>query len=405
MSFTLTEGDGAGVINITLYDLTGAVEHAIYESASPETGVAGGTFSFGYLNGKRSQTYSFDIESYQPAFVGNAFMISINATTLLSPFISNNPYSGTVMDVLQKMADNHNMTLKVDPPFGTEFMQDIGYTDVDTTAATEMVHTKWVNDSDAEFINRLLQWARDAEGKGGYKYAIIDGGDGKAVLNINKAKESSSGDFKYIVQDEESVVVAWRPEINFSSVVNGQNDVQSNSIQRMSGDPAKNIAQQSNTKPFQSSSFGLPNSPQLKATPPKKDAEESQYWGQNLPKEATDNSVRNRPAASSSPGAGFNPFLNSHLWAWADTYQATLTILGDPDVVPTMQNGSVALCDVTCYWPTNYAQKQSKQLHYTSGLYEIESVTHSIHAGEYLTTLSLSRASSETPAGAESEDG
>jgi hypothetical protein len=400
VDFTLKLG-GAPEVTFTLFSEDGSVEAAIYQSRDPQTKVPGGTFQFGYLNGKKSPNYTFQIASYHPTFVGNAFMITIVGTTLMSPLISSNTYTGTLKEVLDQFCKNHNnMTLNIDPPFGTEHMTSVGYTDVDSTAPSEMVHTSAINDSDISFLKRILPYARDVNGGGGYNWHISDDGQGQSTLSITKAKNGSAN-FKYIVQDKNSVVRSWSPSINFDGIIKNQNDAQQNATQRFSGYENTTCANQAVTDSLQEK-FELPYSNDVKASPVSEDPTQLQYQGTaNAPPAITNATSRTRGGASTDSGAGINPFLNSHLWEWMSSYEATLEIDGDPDVVPTLTQGSTALCDVTCYWPTNYKQKQSKQLHYTSGLYQIVDVVHHISAGNYSTTLSLSRAASNIPEGAE----
>ena len=77
------------------------------------------------------------------------------------------------------------------------------------------------------------------------------------------------------------------------------------------------------------------------------------------------------------------------------TIRRSLTILGDPTVFPGR------LCTVNFRLPTTLADPRQPvrsrgtdadiPLHYTSGVYFIESVTHTVSVGIYTTTLNLRR--------------
>jgi hypothetical protein len=387
-------------VRFTLFDVMGGeVEYALWNSRDPVTGIAGGTFRFGYLDGKQSREYNFQVEHILPAFVGNAYQVTVIGTTLLTPMISNNMVSGTVEEILQELADIHDMDLMINPPLGESYMMDKGYNDQGSTAPREMTHHKWSDETDGAYIETILQWARDQQGKGGYRYYITNNDSGRAVLNISKP-ENNSAEWTFTVQDKKSTVLAWLPEVDFSSVVANANDVQKNCYQRFTGDDMKFVMNQSATQDLQET-FGLNNSAKVKSVPSKGDPDQLVYTNSDqMPDDVTGSCVRSRFGASSSAMGGINPFLNSHLWAWMDSYNATLLVEGDPDLAPSLHDGRLGLCDVNCYWPTNYDNENvfsSEDLHYTSGRYLVEEVEHIIRAGSYTSRLKLTRACSEIP--------
>jgi len=317
---------------------------------------------------------------------------------LLTPMLSTNQCSGTIMECLEKICEFHNFDLKINPEFGTEYMLDVGSNDSNSTAKKEMIHMKFAQETDLAFIEELLKYARDAEGKGGYRYAITSGSGGSPTLDITKAKNVSSH-YTYEVQAKDSVVVSWRPEVNFSGAVFGANDVQENSYQNITGDEQKFVCQQQVTKDFQET-FGESNSTTVKSVPTKEKADKMVYTGgsENFPESVTGSAIRKRPGTSCSPFGGVNPLLNDHLCEWMDSQNATLTILGDPEVKMMQPDGSMTLVEVKCYWPIGPKNKHDgKSLHYTSGLYQCDKVEHTIAAGTYLTTLYLSRAAGGLP--------
>lgn len=405
MEFTFTLDESPSV-SFTLFDITGGkVEPQIFQARDPVTKIPGGTFRFGYLNGKQSQTWNFQLESYKPVFMGNAFAITVTGATLLTPMISTNQNSGTVKEILEKFCQNHKMKLNITPELGVAYMQDVGYADSGSTGLCEMTHHKWIDESDLSYIARILQWARDSEGKGGYRFFITNDDDGQNILNICRP-QNMTPKYKYTVQAADSVVVSWEPDVSFSNIMGNTNDVHQNSYQRFTGDEQKVVLQQSITKKYQEL-FGKQESTQIKAVPDKPEANDIVYWDTaSMPDSVTGSATRSRTGPSASPYAGINPFLNSHLVSWMDSWNARLTILGDPDVMPSLADGNMNLCEVNCFYPVNYQNDSfgAQQKHYTSGIYLIEQVTHIIREGSYLTILDLTRAAADTPEAPETDE-
>lgn len=388
----------------TLYDITGySVEQAIWNSLDPVTQIPGGTLRFGYLNGgKQSGDIGFSVESYERHFENNAYSITVYATATMSPMLSTNQMSGTVKEILQKMAENHALELRVVPEFGTEHMMEVGTNSSKSTAKREMRHMKWADETDLAYIERVLAFARDGEGKGGYRYFITSGEGGKPVLNITKAKNGSAN-WEFKVQSKDTTVITWKPDVSFSAGMFGTNDIQMNCTQSLTGDEQKIVCQQQNTKQFQET-FGKENSTNVKSVPTKEKADRLIYSGgsENFPESVTGSAIRIRPGASASPYAGINPTLNSHLLEWSNSMTAELVILGDPEIKPIDDNGNINLVDVTCYSPKNYRTKyDGTTLDYSSGLYQCTKVVHAIDAGSFITTLFLERSCNDRPEAAE----
>lgn len=390
----------------TLYEISAYdVEPAIWNSLDPNTEIAGGTLRFGYLNGgKQSGEIGFAVESYQRTFENNAYAITIYATATMSPMLSSNQMSGTIKEILEKMTENHSMELKVTPEFGTEYMLEVGANDSKSTAKREMRHMKCADETDLAYIERVLEFARDGEGKGGYRYFITSGENGKPVMNITKAKNGfASWEFK--VQSKDTTVITWKPDVSFSAGMFGSNDIHMNCVQSLTGDEQKIVCQQQNTKQFQET-FGKENSTNVKSVPTKEKADRLIYSGgsENFPEPVTGSAIRIRPGASASPFAGINPTLNSHLLEWSNSMTAELVILGDPEIKPIADNGNINLIDVTCYSPKNYRTKyDGTTLDYSSGLYQCTKVVHNIDAGSFITTLFLERSCNDRPEAAEEE--
>lgn len=393
-------------VHFTLLDVTGyEVEPALHQSRNPDTGIATGTFRFGYLNGgKQSKEWTFEVQNVMPKFIGDHFEIDVIGTICLTPMVSTNQLSGTLREILERVSEIHGMELKILPEFGTEYMMDVGYNDSKSTAMREMVHHKLADETDMAYVERILEFARDGEGKGGYRYFIISGKDGRPMLAITKAKNAGPN-YEYRVQDKESVVLKWEPEISYSGAVLGANDMHINSYQRITGDEHKVVCQQQNTGEFQEK-FGEVNSASIKSVPTKEKADKIIYTSgsENMPESVTGSAIRARAGSSCSSYAGINPALNDHLWEWMDSQSAVLTILGDPEIVPIQDDGNMTLVDVTCYLPIGPKNKSDlRQKHYTSGLYQCDRVEHLIAPGMFETVLYLSRACGGVPEAGEEE--
>lgn len=404
-----SSSDGSSV-KITLFDVTGTqVENAIWNSRDPVSGIAGGTFQFGYLGKqpKISNEYQFQLESWHPQFSANSFTVTLIGNVILSPMASTNQVSGTMEECLNELTKFHNMQLNINPPFGIDFMKDTGYTNKDSTALTEMQHIKWINETDWAFINRLLKWARDQQGKGGY-LAYLSTNNGQATLNIVRP-QNTSPDMTFTVQERDSTVISWQPTLDFTSAIFGANDLQQNGYQRGTGDTQKIVCDQNVTKPFQANLNGTDSAPVIKSLPANQSSPDQLVYtnSENMPSNVTGSAIRSRPGASSSSYAGVNPVLNESLKAQLQGTSATLVILGDPSIDPILgqQNSQqIQLVEVKCFYPHNYytgnvtaPTPTGQELHYTSGTYLLDGVKHMIKAGEYQTILSLTRDDVPTP--------
>ena len=390
---------GVAEVEFTLKDLTGTqVEQHLWDAVDKNVALPKGKFQFGYLNGAQSPLFEFFIDDFIPVFSGNSFVITVvGSCPTLSPFLSNNQFSGTIQEILEKFCKVHSLELKVDPPFGASHMMDAGYNDNKSTTKTEMRHHKWANESDAGYLERILLFARDGEGKGGYNWNIGQDKDGKQTLSVFRP-QNRGADLEYTVQDKDTVVIDWKPDISFTKVIWGQNDVMHHSYSRITGDEMKSVEQQHLTEPYQET-FGYPNSVKPKSTPTHDKADKRVHFNtETMPDSVTGSNVRAFVGASVSPFAGLNPSLNRHLRSWMQGFTATLTVLGDPSVGLMSESGGIQLVDVTCFWPLNYLnQYTGKRLHYSSGTYILEEVEHVIQAGSFITVLHLFRANSPTP--------
>jgi hypothetical protein len=254
-----------------------------------------------------------------------------------------------------------------------------------------------INDSDQAKISKLLSWCRDSTGKGGYR-CFIANKNGQKTMSITKGTPGT-GNYQYTYQKDTSVVIAWKPELNFIVNIAGASNAQHKGVQRVTGDHTTVVLQRPLTDPFQNTQPSETVYPNVLPSPtPSAPASNMIYVGDPIPPEVTGASVRSKPMASMSPGAGLNPLLNESLNSQLQGIKATLVIQGDPAITPTGLSTSQASVDMTCYWPVNYNTNDGGQLrHYSSGTYIIEEVVQSIGPGSFTTTLSLLRAGMPDP--------
>lgn len=389
--------DGLARVEFDVFDVTGAdIEPEIWRSIDPNTGVPTGYFEFGFIGGKRSDRYQFQIDEYIPESWNNGYMIKIKGfCPTYTPIMSNNQLSGTLEDVIKEFCEIHRLDYKIDPPFGPTYMKDVGYNDNKNTELMEMRHHKWVNETDMAYLERILSWARDQEGKGGYRWHISPEGDNNGTLCITLPKNQGTK-HKYVVQDKDTVVIKWSPVVSFNAAAFGANDIQQVQYERSTGDELKVVNQQQLTERYQCTG-GLPNSAKVKSLPSKEDADKQVYTNtENMPQNVT-SAIRIRPGASVSAKAGTNPTINAHLLTWMNSFTGTLHILGDPGLKLNM-DGSRLLVDIVNYWPVNPQNRNApRKIHYTSGIYWVYEIRHTISDAGFETYLEVERANSETP--------
>lgn len=390
IDFNLTiERGGSSNFEMTLFDWTGyEVEPNIWRSRDPITGIPGGTFSFGY-KGKAdvaSDELSFQLASYGVKWNKGDFTVNMVGTSLLTPLISSNQYNGTIPTLLQDWCNIHGCTLNISPDLGTEYMQEIGVNNSNTTKRREMRHSKYMDESDWAYILRIVSFCRDKSGKGGYAASLSSKG-GQPTLNITRPDENSSPS-RYIIQDADTNVVNWEPNIDFAGCVWDANDFQVNTHQALTGDQQKMVFQPGVTKQYQITD-GNAITPLTRSLPQKLDADKIVYFcSEAMQQQVKSSATRMRTGGQISPLAGMNPHLDSHLKTWLMANNAELTIIGDPTILETGVK-----VEVVFDYPKNLSIKSlAGQPHYSGGEFYIDTIHHSNHTGEFLTTLSLQRA-------------
>ena len=392
-------------VTIQLFDETGFwVEPALWSSAQTGIGGApGGYFQFGYQgkNPHKSQVYQFSAASIKPVKQDNSYVITIVGSLCQSIHTSANSINGTLKECLMQFAKIHNLQLNVVPEFEPHYMRDGGVTDSDSTALSERIFNKWMNESDWSFINRIIKWGRDANDNAGYKVSITSV-NSTQMLNVSRTQTGSiAPDLKFVVEAPDTTVISWSPDIDLLSAITGANANHQNSYQPSSGQEQKFVTDPALTQQLQAPLPGQMFLPVISPLPAQSQQPDSGYYADatQMPAAVTGAAIRARPGSTSSGYAGRSKFQTDQLNSTLAGMSATLVILGDPTIDPNdPSNFQVQYVEVTDYYPVNYITgSTAQQLHYSSGIYRIESVHHVISSEGYQTTLELTRMSMPQP--------
>lgn len=391
MLLTLPTKDEAPTVVFTLFDEAASeIEPYLWDSADPATGMPGGTFSFGYKGTANieSKKYSFTVQDVVPMFTNNAFIVTVYAfITSATPITSSNTLCGTVEEIIDKFCEIHKLEKKIEPAFSKEKMMDIGKTGRNTTEKQELKFVKSVTETDLRFLNRVLTYAVDSEGKPGYFARLYDN-DGTKELKIIKVRDTSA-DYQYVVQKDSSVVIDWRPKVSYCPV-RDEADTQVNGMQKFTGYTHKQALNQAVSKDRQTL-FGKDVYQVLGSLPEKEPpSKEHHICSESMEDSVTNGAIRQRGSSSRTPFGGSFPAFFAHINKWMDLNSAELIVAGDPDVDSVMEQ-AVTLVDVDFRIPINYFNKDNRDRHYTSGIYPVDCVVHEVQAGQYRTMYSLGR--------------
>lgn len=389
MTFIQEVSSNLNKLDVRLLDASGAdVEPEILNSLN-DLGFFEGHFQFGYMQprGIKSPRWTFQLDYYTPQFEPpNGFTIQLEGLTNMGMAVSNNKVSGTVEEVIKKMADIHfDGKYQITQPLSTDFMLETGYLDQDTTELREMKHTKMMTESDWNYVSRILMFARDQNGIGGYT-ASEQMINGQRTLLIQRPLDPNQIEWTYDDQAKECVIKRWQPSIKVgSALVEGLNNHHINSIQPISGNTQKLVHDQQIIKDFQV--YDVPPSDNPPTSTPKQDPADKLLYtcSETCPDNVTKNSVRSRVGYGSiSPHAGSNVPLYDTLDAWNFCHEGQLILLGDPTIYPGVN------IDLKIHYPQNLKNKKfAGKLHYTSGVWYIDRVTHTIMPGSYLSVLDV----------------
>lgn len=373
---------------LTFYDETGfEVEPYLWMAAKDNpSGIPKGSLKWGFTQpDKASPEYPLEAASYSVKFRKNAFALNLHGTLSMGPLLSTNQVHGTVKEICEKIAEMHELDLDINPKFDPTKMMDAGYIDIDETQSRELRHCKLAHENDWRYLQRVLEYALDQEGKGNYRAFITYGNSGsKPLLKIYRPNESNV-DLTYDLSDPESTVIEFDPDVNFANVY-GAFDSQFNGYQRLTGDTCKGVYQPQLTKDYQVT-FGKDTYPMVKASPVQGDASNIiQFNSETIEDCVKSHAMRSRTGGSAGT---MNRSLNQHLREAAGLYTARLQVIGDPTIKPPLN------VEMKVFYPINYRNKFGKAEHYTSGIYMCNEVHHEIRLGSYVTTLYLERAGSD----------
>lgn len=375
-------------INMTFFDQSGEeIEPYIWKSAQMnEEGMARGTLRWGVLGDtiQVSDVYPFEAPDYVIDVQDNCFALRIVAAMAMGPHMSVGKLHGTVEEIIDDFCSVHGYQKKIDPAFGINYMLDVGYIGKDTTDKRELQYQKAADEPDWAFLRRIIPFARDGENRGGYRIMEDVDKDGQKMLRIYRPDDSDA-DYVFKVQDPDSTVIRWKPNINFTAVTWGASGNHWNYIQRGTGNLAK-VTPAPNLTFDQQTTFGYRYYPKVRSLPIQPDPSQLHHMNsESMEKPVVSGCIRGRNKGTSSAYA-CGPEIHQQLIEWSQFFGAELTVLGDPAIKPGRN------CRVDFYYPFNYkeASTEGKQ-HYSAGMYHIDEVVHSISGGLYETTLLLSR--------------
>lgn len=399
MSFNLKETNmmGMGTLTFVTFDDTGFDVEPHFWLAKDENkgGVPIGRVRWGYTaqNGENlSDWRTFQLSNYNVSILDNFFTLTASGNlTAATPVMGCNQYTGTLNEVLKKFAEVHQYALEINPSIDdskTKSPDQAGGT-------TEYKTAKFIKtneETDLFFVQRLIPYAMSADGKTGYVLSFVTEDDTEK-MKVMLPENASSGN-TYTVQDKDSVVIEWNPNISFTpTMVLGADQIIINSTNPVTGEEQKFVHDIRLTR-TKGSELGAPDiMPDSKAYPKKADPTQvKQYCSENMEEAVKSRGLRVQKGPSFDPVTGYNKTLSDHLAQALMNNTATLKILGDPFFVPNTK------IEVIFYYPHSFRfpEAAGTRKHYTSGTYFCREVEHEIVNGLYTTILTLSRFGVET---------
>ena len=211
-----------GRFTCTLFDDTGyAVEPHLWSEAS--SGVPGGFLQWGYKgeNNTSSGRIPCLVESYKPVIGRNYFSLALEGklTDVPSDYNSGG-FNGTLERVVEEFGSKYNLTLDLKDPVSSSSL--LGFSQDKTTEMREKEFHKQATETDTAFLARILEryGISKASDKVGY-WAMVsadDDGTGGTSLRLRLTnREFAQNKYEWTVQDPDSVVIEWSPELNFIS--------------------------------------------------------------------------------------------------------------------------------------------------------------------------------------------
>lgn len=399
LSFELKFGGNnkLGLAVITLFDEVGLeVEPYIWAERVRGTKVVEGTFKFGYTvpEGIESEEYTFHLHNYRPRYKDRTWSHTLYCfVTSLEVAMSSNQYCGTLEEIIDKMCSNYNWQKQINPPFGKEYMLDAGGNDKDTTEPSERRFISPNTESDWRGLTRLLYYARDKNGKSGYR-AVVQDVDGAPTLVITRGGKNAKADYFYDLDDPDSTVLDWDPDVNFVECFNGT-DTTFLGSQPSTGYPTRSVMAHEVTRDqledFGQNTYQTVRGVRQDGADPKPPDRSYYTCPETAPQDIMQGATRYRQSPARSPWAGDHAALYSHISSWMAMNTATLEVLGDPRITILPKQNAIATVELAIKTPITYFNTTEKIDHYTAGLWEVREVTHRLALGQYTTIYGLQR--------------
>jgi len=406
MRVVLLSDSGVGNWSANLYDQTGfEVEPYIWAARDNDgKGLCTGQLRFGYTASNRggveprmSRWYNVILDSYSVDVRHTGFEIQCKGqVTFATQILSSNQYNGTYRECLDRFTAIHGYDIVEIPPVDAMSLRELDSTGK-TTEYRDKIFSKTLEENDHLFITRMVtQATKTPDGKSGYRVSFMTGPTGRDTMYIVIPEQAGSiGTYSYDVQSKASVVIDWKPEVNFSTMTSilDKDNVVVNGTQAFTGRTQKQYLNQQLTAPFQSNLDGNDINQNLEADPPEAEPKQMLYHDQEtMPPNVTSRGIRVRRGTTGNNTTDLTTSLSRLLTMAMAGQKATLIILGDPEIVACTH------CSVNFRYPNSPMNAASiPPLHYTSGKYFVEEVTHEIIGGRYTTELRMIRPSGTSP--------
>lgn len=372
---------------VVLLDDTGCDVEPYIWSSMAGGGIGGiplGSLEWGYTAHipEASKRYQIQISKYRPIIGRNLFMMQIQGNiTYAMSHMRSSTLKGTLEECLDQYCARHNLDLDKDELMPMLVTDPTG----ETTQYREQVHVKQVNETDVGFIKRIVdQFARLPSGEGRFFIEHVTGtGGGRDVLRVKNPQTLEVVRW-YVVQEQDSVVYEWAPDLEFQPYVAMQGgQLVTTGTQMITGHETMQYLNDTTAEAYQPYIGPKVFTQQMDvlSTFP------FQTVMDTMDQVAELNAIRQMAEASAQPQPSQAYAINSFLDQNIAKNKATLVVLGDPLLEPGYK------VHVHFKMPSSvHKNLPNEGVHYTSGFYLMETVQHSITAsGQYLTTLGLVR--------------
>lgn len=390
----------SGLVNFQLFDDTGfIVEFHLWASGGKAK------LRWGYFHEGReisSPVYDVQLINYKVIVGRNSFTFDVHGSLTGEHLWESNSYSGTFHEVVEEFAEHYGYKVEYTPPVSKQYLRGIDPSG-ETTLVKDWEFRKPAHLPDGRWISEVVrQYARSEEGKGSYDLVFTQDEDGNKLMRI-VLSDSVDNRWKFVVQDVDTNVVDWQPEIDVAlSAGFGNQEIISQGINEITGNLTKIVANYENIKPFIPKIAGGGGEAFKSQVPIREGADVVYRNSENMPASVTNQGVRVRSNASINEYLDLNPVIsNVALERVQSTIQGSLVLLGDPEIAAGFR------CHIQFHYPSSLRYVSAgirPPLHYSTGDYYIGKAVHDIKLGSYLTTLEVSRDSVlATPEGGSSE--